>query len=393
MATSTLRKQPAPASKSAFAAILRPRFALNYICTLLFIGLSYWIITDLSMFHKGMLHGSWNLSLIGIEHTITINALMIGLAAFYAVILIPYYVANPSMHSSAFVFLRGIIMGIGRKKESRMNYNHVHPGLVAGPLPIRPWISPMTKQAGLALLLKFFFAPLMINWCLAHIGDMFNSISQVIAAVHEGQSGRTLFDNGLFWTCFQLILFIDTLLFTLGYIIEAPSLNNRIRTVEPTFLGWFVCLACYPPFNSFTGQFIPWQSNDFPQFQSDTMHFIANITVLVAMAIFSWASVALGFKASNLTNRGIVTHGPYAYVRHPAYAAKNFAWWLGALPTLYLAFNSGLGDGLYAVFGVAGWTFMYFMRAITEERHLLIAKNGYAEYMQKVKYRFVPGII
>ncbi len=68
-------------------------------------------------------------------------------------------------------------------------------------------------------------------------------------------------------------------------------------------------------------------------------------TLLVALAVFSWASIALGFKASNLTNRGIVTHGPYAFVRHPAYAAKNLAWWLGALPTVGMMFAAGTGEG------------------------------------------------
>lgn len=42
--------------------------------------------------------------------------------------------------------------------------------------------------------------------------------------------------------------------------------------------------------------------------------------------IFAWASLSLGFKASNLTNRGIVTKGPYRWVRHPAYAAKLGIW-------------------------------------------------------------------
>jgi hypothetical protein len=34
------------------------------------------------------------------------------------------------------------------------------------------------------------------------------------------------------------------------------------------------------------------------------------VVLLLAMSIYSWASIALGFKASNLTNRGIVSRGP-----------------------------------------------------------------------------------
>jgi hypothetical protein len=203
-----------------------------------------------------------------------------------------------------------------------------------------------------------------------------------------------LFDTSLFWAAFQLILFIDTLLFTIGYIIELPVLGNRIRSVDPTFFGWFVCLACYPPFNDFTGRFLEWRSSDFPGFNNDYVHIGVNIVLLSALAIFSWASIALGFKASNLTNRGIVSHGPYAFVRHPAYAAKNLAWWLGALPTLGMFFAAGDWRGFaYSLLSLCGWTMIYVLRAITEERHLLMLDNGYAQYTRHVRWRFVPGIL
>jgi protein-S-isoprenylcysteine O-methyltransferase Ste14 len=81
-------------------------------------------------------------------------------------------------------------------------------------------------------------------------------------------------------------------------------------------------------------------------------------------------------------------------VRHPAYAAKNFAWWIGSLPAFSVWFASGdLHAALYSVFAMAGWTTIYVLRAITEERHLLMGQNGYAEYMQRVRWRFIPGVI
>jgi protein-S-isoprenylcysteine O-methyltransferase Ste14 len=176
--------------------------------------------------------------------------------------------------------------------------------------------------------------------------------------------------------------------------VEVPALHNRIRTVDPTFFGWAICLACYPPFNDFTSRFLEWQSSDFPHFENTAVHFVANISLLAALSIYSWASVALGFKASNLTNRGIISHGPYAFVRHPAYAAKNLAWWIGALPNLYLVFISGnVRNAAYALLALCGWTTIYALRAITEERHLLLSDNGYAEYMSRVKWRFIPGVI
>jgi protein-S-isoprenylcysteine O-methyltransferase Ste14 len=350
------------------------RFVSNYLSTLAFIGVSYWIVSRLSNFHRSMLQGQWQLGLFGVDLVVTVQGLFVTLIAIYAAVLIPYYAAYPWMRSKAFTFARGVWFALRRDRSN-------------------PQLSPLARQAGLALLLKFFFAPLMINWCLVHVANLTGSLFQLIDGTQGGLSGRELFDTSLFWAAFQLILFVDTLLFTLGYIIELPALGNRIRSVDPTFFGWFICLACYPPFNDLTLRFLEWQSSDFPQFQSDALHFSLNVSVLVALGIFSWASIALGFKASNLTNRGIVTKGPYAFVRHPGYAAKNFAWWLGALPVLGSTLAAGHWQAFaYSLFTLFGWTAIYALRAVTEERHLRLLDNGYAEYARNVRWRFVPGV-
>ena len=376
------------------AASRSRRFFENYLSTLAFIGFSWWIVAGLSGFHRAMLQAQWHFGMFGADATLTVHTLFLALIALYAVALIPFYLRYPWLRSKAFVFLHGLhcyFLRLTRPASRARRARMARDGLR---LPLAASLSPAAKQAALALLLKFFFAPLMINWCLGHAGDMASSVAQAWQAILQGVSGRALFDSHLYWACFQLILFVDTLLFTLGYIVETPALRNRIRSVDPTFFGWAVCLACYPPFNDFTSRFLQWQSSDFPQFQDTTMHLVANISLLAALAIYSWASLALGFKASNLTNRGIVGHGPYAVVRHPAYAAKNLAWWIGALPNLYLVFASGhLRQGAYALLALGGWTAIYVLRAITEERHLLLGGNGYAEYMQRVRWRFIPRVI
>ena len=105
--------------------------------------------------------------------------------------------------------------------------------------------------------------------------------------------------------------------------------------------------------------------------------------------------MALGFKASNLTNRGIVSHGPYSCVRHPAYIAKNLAWWIGALPdSLCRVFErQRAASPAIRCWPCAAGPTIYALRAITEERHLLLLDNGYAQYMQRVKWRFIPRVI
>ena len=98
--------------------------------------------------------------------------------------------------------------------------------------------------------------------------------------------------------------------------------------------------------------------------------------------IYVWATLAFGLRFSNLTNRGIITRGPYRFVRHPAYAAKVVSWWCEAVPI----FGSFL-----QLFFFLGWVSIYFLRAITEERHLK-ADPCYRAYCDAVKHRFVPGV-
>ncbi len=113
----------------------------------------------------------------------------------------------------------------------------------------------------------------------------------------------------------------------IGYTCESRWLGNKTRSVEPTPLGWLVALACYPPYNNVTGTYLPLDNGP---------NVITGANVLLAMraasvflfAIYACATVSFGFKFSNLTNRGIVSRGPYRFVRHPAYLCKCLAWWL-----------------------------------------------------------------
>jgi protein-S-isoprenylcysteine O-methyltransferase Ste14 len=103
--------------------------------------------------------------------------------------------------------------------------------------------------------------------------------------------------------------------------------------------------------------------------------------ITVLWGVFAWASVALGWKASNLTNRGIVAHGPYRYVRHPAYASK-----------LLVFYIQGFFLGQYFLGLMIGLTIIYLLRALTEEWHLSLDPD-YVAYKQQVKWRFIPGVI
>jgi len=204
---------------------------------------------------------------------------------------------------------------------------------------------------------------------------------------------RALFDQHGYWFVLQLLILIDVFIFTIGYLVESPRLGNEIRSVDPTLLGWAAALVCYAPFNVVVGTLLGPPGSDMPRFGDATVHFSLNALMLALMAFYTWASVALGFKASNLTHRGIVARGPYRLIRHPAYTCKNMAWWIGSIPIVSAAFDQSSWQGIQALASVIGWTMLYVLRAVTEEDHLRGVDGDYAAYAAKVRYRFIPGIV
>jgi protein-S-isoprenylcysteine O-methyltransferase Ste14 len=77
-----------------------------------------------------------------------------------------------------------------------------------------------------------------------------------------------------------------------------------------------------------------------------------------------------------------VTTGPYRFVRHPMYAFAIF--YLVGVPLL-LGSWWALAPVPVFVVGIA-W------RAVQEERLLQHSLAGYAEYADRVRFRFVPGV-
>jgi protein-S-isoprenylcysteine O-methyltransferase Ste14 len=235
-----------------------------------------------------------------------------------------------------------------------------------------------------AVAVKAFFWPLMIAGLLALAHDFTTSAEAYFSTERFFPYGYCAIYRGLF--------VVDLLLFAVGYGVEHPWLRNEIRSVEPTLLGWFAALLCYPPLTWLTSEALGWYVSEVPRFWSPTMQVAATVAIFLGVGVYVWATLELGLRASNLTNRGIVTAGPYRWIRHPAYVGKNLSWWIGATPVLLkFACTDPWRLGL-AILGTAGWSGLYVLRALTEERHLG-SDPDYQAYRLRVRWRFVPGLV
>jgi len=238
------------------------------------------------------------------------------------------------------------------------------------------------KRMFLFILVKLYFIPVMLQFSLNNYNDLTFEVKRVMTHGVD-RNFYMYFNNVIYPIAVMSFFLIDTWLYSFGYLFESKKLKNKIRSVEPTWSGWIVALICYPPCNEVLSRIAPQQTSVYAYFDSYMATFYMRVAVMLLLLVYAWASLSLGTKCSNLTNRGIVSRGAYRIVRHPAYISKVTVWWLTLLPTL--------GGSAIAITGMLGWTAVYFFRAVTEERHLM-RDPDYIAYCKKVKYRFIPYI-
>ena len=59
-----------------------------------------------------------------------------------------------------------------------------------------------------------------------------------------------------------------------------------------------------------------------------TLALMAGILVLLLECMHCWGEASFGLRASNLSNRGIITNGLFRYFKHPIYFSKCGMWLL-----------------------------------------------------------------
>lgn len=107
---------------------------------------------------------------------------------------------------------------------------------------------------------------------------------------------------------------------------------------------------------------------------------------ILAFSLMIWARMTFGGRsfhaAANPTDGGVVTSGPYGFVRHPIYAAALLFTWTGILSHFSMM---NLVLGMCAVTGVG-------LRIAAEEKLLVERYPEYREYAKRTK-RIIPFLI
>ncbi|WP_179405649.1 isoprenylcysteine carboxylmethyltransferase family protein [Burkholderia guangdongensis] len=212
-------------------------------------------------------------------------------------------------------------------------------------------------------MVKAYFLPLMIVFLSTDADHLGESLMGAIQAPMTLASFRFMYD---------LSFTMDLMFGTVGYLCTFRILDSHVRTAEPTTLGWVAALICYQPFWSLiSNSYIQYGGSMFWDnwlISVPVIRFVWGATIIALVLTYALTTISFGLRFSNLTNRGVITSGPYRFTKHPAYLTKNLSFWMVSVP-----FVEPLGwrIGFAHCAALVAVNLIYFLRAKTEERHLM----------------------
>jgi len=304
------------------------------------IGALYWLLPE---YHGSFYHPFWSL---------------IGTLAPYVAVAAPFYFAWMDTHQretdDAYLLLARLLL----RGERPSNWR-----------PLREMLAGWTVKA--------FFLPLMTVYLSTNAAQLNASLSAALNAPFSLATFRFMYD---------LSFAMDLMFGTVGYLCTLRILDSHVRSAEPTTLGWLVALICYQPFWSLiSSQYIRYEGSMFWDNWLISMPVLRIVwgSVIVALLLcYACATMSFGLRFSNLTNRGIITSGPYRLTKHPAYIAKNLSYWMVSVPFIE---PLGWQVALMHCAALVAVNLVYFVRAKTEEKHLMNDPDyrAYAEWIAR----------
>lgn len=180
---------------------------------------------------------------------------------------------------------------------------------------------------------------------------------------------------------------------TPGYMFASRIIRTETKAVDHSWFAWTITLICYDPIVSAVfGRWLdyraavegpmwmrPWAS----VFEhSEFLLIVIGGLIIFCELIHLWGEAQFGLRASNISNRGIITTGLFRLTKHPIYVSKCAGWFLMYVP--FLAGGTFAANLRLTILWVLVCV-VYMLRSLAEER--LLAKDrdyvAYALYMDK----------
>ena len=270
-------------------------------------------------------------------------------------------------------------------------------------MPSEKWIKTFSmneeeKQAFVILFIKAFFGVYCVNLlCNKYLSSLdydFGFMKEMFSqAVNYAKSEGLIMglvqyidDTTDMWV--NLCITLTTTVLAVSYITETKFLGNKIKYADTTPLGILSCVLCFYPFVTITTKLFPVFSEELIPVGNNLLRVVISLLIIIVNIGSLMAILRLGTKSGNLTNRGIVTGFPYNIVRHPDYSMQMMYAILLTIPLFFVG-DFSIIEKIFYPLSMLIWIFLYYLRAITEERNL-IQDEKYQKYVEKVKYRFIP---
>jgi protein-S-isoprenylcysteine O-methyltransferase Ste14 len=184
---------------------------------------------------------------------------------------------------------------------------------------------------------------------------------------------------------YTAVLFVPVLSFVIYYLKKDPELlERRMRTKEKERKQKWIIGLSLPVF--FATFLVPGFDRRYGwSAVPPVIVIIADVVILAAYGLFvlvmrenRYASRVIDVE----DDQKVITTGPYAVIRHPLYLSGLI---------IYLLSPIGLGS-FWAVLAALPLVIVYIVRIRSEEKFLTEKLPGYREYLQRVRFRLIPGV-
>ncbi len=237
---------------------------------------------------------------------------------------------------------------------------------------------PVLREHLLSWGIKGFFLPIMFVYLTKNVRGLHANLDLLDGSHVDIVTWITSF-----------VVLLELTIVCVGYFCTFRLLDAHIRSPNPLLAAWLVTLVVYEPFNRvITGEILDYTDGVYwYDWFADTPALSLPWAglLLVSFAIWLWATMIFGLRWSNLTNRGIITNGPYRFTKHPDYVSKSIFFWLVNMPFLSMA---GPVEGLKGALIMAMVNAIYLGRAKVEEKHLS-ADPDYVAYALAMEERSI----